>query len=381
MNRSARAIAYYLPQYHPIPENDSWWGPGFTEWTNTAKARPLFRDHYQPHVPGELGFCDLRVPETRAAQARLARDHGIEAFCYYHYWFGGGRRLLERPFAEILRSGSPDFPFCLCWANETWTGIWHGADRRVLIAQTYPGIEDEEAHFAALLPAFRDPRYVTVEGRPLFLVYSPDTLPDAPAFCARWRRLAARAGLRGLHLVGVQNEPWSPAANGFDGSTVRCLHRSYTLDGGTWACRLRHHWRRLRGHPTRLYRYRDAIARFAPNEGRQTNKYPCAIPNWDNTPRSGTRGLVLHDSTPELFRAHLRALLPQIAPKPAEHRLLFLKSWNEWAEGNHLEPDLRFGRGYLEVLRDELHARPDAATLPAVADPAAAQPATVAAAT
>ncbi|MES2692296.1 MAG: glycoside hydrolase family 99-like domain-containing protein [Verrucomicrobiota bacterium] len=351
---SARAIAYYLPQYHPVPENDEWWGKGFTEWTNTAKARPLFSGHYQPHVPTELGFCDLRVPETREAQAQLAREHGIEAFCYYHYWFGHGRRLLERPFEEVLASGKPDLPFCLCWANETWTGVWHGATNRVLVRQNYPGVADEEHHFATLLPAFRDPRYVTVEGKPLFLVYSPHELPDPVGFTTRWRRLAARAGLPGLYLLGVQNEPWSPEDNGFDGATVRNLHRAYVLDGGEWSTRIRHHVRRLQGRPKRFYRYADALRRFASEECRQPHKHPCAIPNWDNTPRSGLRGLVLHDSTPELFRTHLRTLLAQIATKPAEHRLLFVKSWNEWAEGNHLEPDLRFGRAYLEVLRDEL---------------------------
>ena len=152
----ARAIALYLPQFHPIPENDAWWGSGFTEWTNTAKARPLFAGHHQPHVPADLGFYDLRLPETREAQAALARRYGIEGFCYYHYWFAG-RRILERPFDEVLASGKPDFPFCLCWANESWTGIWHGAPGRILIEQTYPGPADHAAHFSALRPRLRRP--------------------------------------------------------------------------------------------------------------------------------------------------------------------------------------------------------------------------------
>jgi lipopolysaccharide biosynthesis protein len=354
MSNNIRAIAYYLPQFHPIPQNDDWWGPGFTEWTNTSKARPLFRGHYQPHVPADLGFYDLRLPEAREAQARLARDYGFEAFCYYHYWFGNGHRLLERPFEEVIRTGRPDFPFCLCWANETWTGVWHGATHRVLAKQTYPGAADDKAHFAALLPAFRDPRYITVEDKPLFLVYNPDQLPDPSAFTALWRKLAREAGLPGMYFVGIQNEPWLPEANGFDGATVRNLHRSYRLDGNTWLCRLKHHYRSMLGRPTRLYRYKDAIRQFAPDECRKTNKYPCAIPNWDNTPRSGKRGLVLHGSTPEYFRQHLRTLLSQIENKPAQHRILFVKSWNEWAEGNHLEPDLKFGHAYLRVVREEL---------------------------
>jgi lipopolysaccharide biosynthesis protein len=169
----ARAIALYLPQFHPIPENDEWWGKGFTEWTNTAKAKPVFRGHYQPHVPADLGFYDLRVPETREAQTALARRYGIEGFCYYHYWFAG-RRILERPFDAVLHSGTPDFPFCLCWANATWAGVWYGEPNRVLIKQTYPGQADHEAHFRALLPAFKDPRYIRVDGKPVFLIFQPD---------------------------------------------------------------------------------------------------------------------------------------------------------------------------------------------------------------
>ena len=172
MSSKARVIAFYLPQFHPIPENDEWWGKGFTEWTNTAKAKPLFPGHYQPHVPADLGFYDLRVPETRIAQAEMAKEYGIEGFCYYHYWFAG-KRLLERPFDEVLNSGMPDFPFCLCWANQTWTGIWHGSPDRVLIEQTYPGPEDEEVILIICCKAFHDQRYIKVDGKPMFLVYCP----------------------------------------------------------------------------------------------------------------------------------------------------------------------------------------------------------------
>src|SRR6476660_7941454 len=166
----ARLIAFYLPQFHPIPENDEWWGKGFTEWTNVANAKPMFRGHYQPHVPADLGFYDLRVPETREAQAALARNYGVEGFCYYHYWFAG-RRVLERPFDEVLASGQPEFPLCLTGANATWTVVWHGAPTRVLIQQTYPGMDDYRRHFVGLLPALTDQRYLAVEGNPIFLLY------------------------------------------------------------------------------------------------------------------------------------------------------------------------------------------------------------------
>src|SRR5882672_1192445 len=242
----ARLIAFYLPQFHPIPENDEWWGKGFTEWTNTAKAKPLFSGHYQPHVPADLGFYDLRLPEAREAQARMAREYGVEAFCYYHYWFGSGRRLLERPFNEVLQSGKPDFPFCLCWANESWTGVWHGAQNKVLVQQTYPGREDAERHFQALLPAFLDERYVRVEGKPLFLVYSPEELTDPVGFTRLWRELAVRAGLPGIYFVGVENEPWTPAQNGFDGATPRLLHLAQKSKHDSWHFRLQQHSRRWR---------------------------------------------------------------------------------------------------------------------------------------
>ena len=162
----ARAVSFYLPQFHPIPENDEWWGAGFTEWTNTARARPLFPGHRQPHLPADLGFYDLRLPEAREAQGSLAKAHGIEAFCYWHYWFGGGQRILERPFTEVLRSGSPDISFCLAWANQSWTGIWHAAQDKILREQRYLGPEDDQAHFDAIVDAFRDPRYLRVDGPP-----------------------------------------------------------------------------------------------------------------------------------------------------------------------------------------------------------------------
>ena len=204
-----RVIAFYLPQYHPIPENDAWWGPGFTEWTNVAAAKPLFRGHVQPRIPADLGFYDLRLPETREAQARLAREAGIEGFCYYHYWFGEGRQLLERPFNEVVASGKPDFPFCLCWANHTWaSSTWTNAKSRkqgsrILMEQLYPGREDNENHFMTLLPAFRDSRYIRVDGKPLFAVFDPFKFQDAPAFLGQWRELARKYGLGDFHFVAV----------------------------------------------------------------------------------------------------------------------------------------------------------------------------------
>ena len=169
----AHLIALYLPQFHPIPENDEWWGRGFTEWTNVAKAKPLFRGHRQPHLPTDLGFYDLRLPEVREAQAEMARNAGVGAFCYWHYWFGNGRRIIERPFEEVRDNGKPDFPFCLAWANQSWTGIWYGNPKRTLMKQEYFGRVDEEAHFRWAQKAFEDPRYFKVEGKPMFTIFEP----------------------------------------------------------------------------------------------------------------------------------------------------------------------------------------------------------------
>lgn len=352
-------IAYYLPQFHPIPENDRWWGPGFTEWTNVAKAKPLYRGHYQPHLPGELGFYDLRVPETRAAQAELARAHGIAAFCYYHYWFAG-KQLLERPFKEVLQAGEPDFPFCLCWANESWSGVWHGCPERVLMQQTYPGPEDHERHFYFFLEAFGDPRYYCLERKPLLLVYSPAELPEPKRTTDQWRELATRAGLPGLYLVGVENDPWEPEPNGFDGATPRNLQRS-RLAGRALHFRMARRWRSALHRLADIYPYRAVMPHLLDPAGARHNVFPCVIPNWDNTPRAGIRGLVLDGSSPALFKRHLRDVLLQIADKEPGHRIVFIKSWNEWGEGNYLEPDARFGRAYLEALsasiRHSCHAR------------------------
>ena len=353
MTNSARLIAYYLPQFHPIPENDEWWGKGFTEWRNAAKAKPFFKGHYQPHIPADLGFYDLRVPESRFAQAELAREYGIEGFCYYHYWFGG-KRLLERPFNEVLRSGEPDFPFCLCWANHGWTGIWFGEPKRILMEQTYPGMKDHEAHFHWLLEAFTDRRYITVDGKPVFLVYHPMEVPEIQRVTDFWRELAARAGLPGLYLIGVsKRHRWNPHGHGFDASVTERLppltrQVSWRYPGIRLGAR-------LRGAtlPT-VYSYEEVLPRLVEKEKPGYQDYPCLIPNWDNTPRSGTNGLVLQDSSPELFRRSLRVALDRVAVEREQERIVFLKAWNEWAEGNYVEPDLKFGRGYLEVIRQEL---------------------------
>ncbi len=353
MAYDARAVAFYLPQFHPIPENDEWWGPGFTEWTNTARARPLFPGHRQPDLPADLGFYDLRLPEARAAQAELALAHGVEAFAYWHYWFGHGRRILERPFAEVLAMGEPKISFCLAWANQTWSGIWHGDADKVLVQQHYPGTEDHVAHFEAVLPAFRDPRYLRVDDRPVFYVFRPEELPDAARFVDLWQDLARRAGLPGLYLVAEMSDLLGAGvkydrveADGFDaGVYMRLPARTTRAD----VLRMRA-GRKLARWPERYPYAQDWAATARTGAAVQ----PCVYPNWDNSPRSGRRGVVVTGSEPRLFERHVRQAVATLADRPAQERLLWVKSWNEWAEGNHLEPDLRHGHGWLEALRDGL---------------------------
>jgi len=342
--KRARIIAFYLPQFHPIPENDIWWGKGFTEWTNMAKAQPFFEGHCQPHLPADLGFYDLRVSESREAQAELARSYSIDAFCYWHYWFAG-KQLLERPFKEVVESGRPDFPFCLGWANQTWSGIWHGSPGRILIEQTYPGLEDYKAHFDSLVSAFRDSRYFRINGKLLFLIYAPHNLPDAREFTDYWQELAHREGLAGFHFIAhmVRN----PEAYGCQ----TCVANAPFMEMNAHILKVK---ALAGGKLPQVYHYEDLVRHL--KESHLTGKeHPLVIPNWDNTPRSGTNGLVLHGSTPELFGEMMDDAIAKAEHMrdPAE-RIVFIKAWNEWAEGNHLEPDLLSGHGYLQAVHHAL---------------------------
>ena len=380
MNK-ARIIALYLPQFHPIPENDKWWGPGFTEWTNVAKAKPLFRGHHQPRIPADLGFYDLRLAETREQQAMLAREAGIEGFCYYHYWFGGGRQLLERPFNEVVASGKPDFPFCICWANHTWSNkTWNRKSAMqqdsVLMEQTYPGTEDDIAHFNSLLPAFRDPRYMTVDGKLIFVIYDPLKFINIERFIETWRKLAEKNGLPGFHFVGMTPSTLTlrVAADGsrqrvmpnlkssakifkdvldlgFDSVNSFGKRRGEMLYEGKWKNLAKTILRHV-GLPTGSIRYdyeRTVCNYFAPEDSWE-NVYPTILPQWDRTPRVSSWDGVYVNATPEKFEKHIRQALELIKDKAPEHRILVLKSWNEWGEGNYVEPDLQWGHGFLDAI-------------------------------
>jgi hypothetical protein len=348
-----RYVAFYLPQFHPIPENDEWWGTGFTEWTNVASARPSFAGHYQPHLPADLGFYDLRLAEARAAQAELASRYGIHGFCYWHYWFGG-RRLLERPFNEVLASGAPELPFCLAWANETWSRRWLGEETNVLIEQTYSA-EDDREHARWLLPALADPRCIRIGGRSLFLIYRPSHLPSPRQTTDTIREVCASAGLPDPYLLGIDGHCRGTDCTtlGFDG-TVRFEPQLGALpgafnDGRSWD-RLRRNLRlgTLSGS-SRLYDYDEARALM--NELAYGHRYyPTVFVGWDNTPRRAENAIVITGSTPERLERALRNASGIVGNAAPDERIVFINAWNEWAEGNHLEPDLRNGRAMLEAV-------------------------------
>jgi hypothetical protein len=350
-NSKIRLIASYLPQFHPTKENNEWWGEGFTEWTNVGKAVPLFKGHYQPRVPADLGYYDLRLPIVREQQAKMAQEYGIEGFCYWHYWFGNGKRILDNIFNEILETGKPDFPFCLGWANETWSGVWHGAKNRILMEQLYPGKSDYTAHFMEMLKAFLDPRYIRVDDKPLFMIYKPELLPDPQEFITCWRQLAKEHGLEDMYFVGQTvdiEKRDSIMKMGFDAVNVVRLYdyrkRNLSLIGKGL--------KKVFG-ALNVFEYADAIKNFSGIEDRESNCIPTIIPNWDHSPRSGERAYILNNSTPELFRKHVKEVVDSVKDKDDQHRIAFVKSWNEWGEGNYLEPDIKFGLKYLQVLKEE----------------------------
>ena len=364
IKRKARVIAIYLPQYHPIAENDKWWGKGFTEWTNVGKAKPLFKGHYQPRVPADLGYYDLRMPEIREAQARMAYDAGIEGFMYWHYYFGNGKKVLDLPFNEVLKSGKPDFPFCLGWANHSWTTrTWtkdkFGHKNEMIIEQLYPGETDHINHFYSLLPAFKDKRYLKVNDEPIFVVYSPLDIPNATEFIQLWKKLAIENGLKGIHFVGLIGgwiENYQKVLDiGFDAIIPGNMWIAESKAKGKWIKLIEHKIRQK--FPEIVldkYKYKDIIKHYFTEFDKHDNAYPSIIPQWDRSARSGRKSIIYTGATPGLFKMHIEEALQIIEKKPDEKKILFLRSWNEWAEGNYVEPDLKFGHGFLESIREAI---------------------------
>lgn len=378
MNK-ARVIAFYLPQFHPTEINDKYWGKGFTEWTNVAKAKPLFKGHYQPQIPADLGFYDLRLPEIRKAQADMAREAGVEGFCYWNYWFGKGKKVLNMPIEEVVKTGEPDFPFCIGWANHDWSNkTWQKTGRyqqdQVFLKQEYLGEDDYADYFDYLLPVFKDKRYIKVDNKLLFYVFEPEKIPDNDVFIKTFNRKAAEQGLPGFYFVGradsigkmkISNEKgyldnrteerYEMFYNwGYDAVNSFSFRRAEMIVNGTFNRIIRKVRGKFLGYSLMDYDYEKIISNLYTKEDYEERVFPTICPRKDRTPRSGGNAWLYRDSTPKKFDKNVKLALQCVQDKSEEHKVIFLDSWNEWGEGAYMEPDIIFKHEYLDVLKNNI---------------------------
>lgn len=364
----AKIIALYLPQFHPVKENDEWYGKGFTEWTNVAKAKPLFKGHKQPRVPADLGFYDLRISDVMYEQAEMAQKYGIDGFAFYHYWFGNGRQLLEKPIQRILNDKNYKFPFMLHWANGSWfKKMWNadGSGDKLLIEQTYPGKEDDIQHFYELLPFFRDERYIRIDGKIPFTIDQPMKSNEIINMMEIWRELARKEGLgeflfiaHSAHReeVDALNKGGTEALLGKDGlyhgaydafidSQYRKVMYKNIMSKGKFIIKKKLGF-------TNIYQYKDALECAFGDYDKDNRCFPEVFPRFDHSPRSHGKELIYIGDTPALFQEYVKRTLDIIKDKPEERQVIFIRAWNEWGEGNYLEPDLDTGLEYLQALKN-----------------------------
>lgn len=364
--KELKVIAFYLPQFHPFKENDEWWGKGFTEWTNVGKAKPLFKGHNQPRIPTELGYYDLRLPIIREQQAQMAKEAGIYGFCYWHYWFGNGKRLMADIFDEVLNQGKPTFPFCLGWANHSWYAKNWNSDgtstNKMLIEQTYPGITDEKMHFNFLIQAFRDDRYIKIEGAPLLYIFDPVSIPQE--YIDNFRKWTKDAGFPDLFLIGNipsaivhKQDLLNRGFNAVNYQRLGGMTNHILKDMGRYGRFIYKHWKKAKGlllhRPPFMTDYRKYYPYLITKEDQEEIVIPSLVPQWDHTPRSGWNGSFFIHAEPAFFHQHVVQAIQAVKEK--KNPILFLKSWNEWGEGNFMEPDLTYGRGFINALRDAIN--------------------------
>lgn len=350
-----KVIAFYLPQFHQIPENNEWHGKGFTEWTNVTKAVPQFLGHHQPQLPIDVGFYDLASPKVMHRQVELAKQYGLYGFCFHYYWFSGGKRLLETPIFNWLNNKDLDLPFCLCWANENWSKLWDGGNREVLLKQESKA-EDAEDFFRDILPFLQDERYIRMEGKPMLTIYRPNLFEkeEMLKFSVKLRELAVKAGLPGLwlNMVGVDYFEGTASEWGFDGLVefppMRITHlRKYVTDGNPINPD-------FKGF---VYTMEESIESGAIFENKVTDVpvFRGCFPRWDNTARKAYSNASTYLQSPETFRKWLSGLLKWTKENNSpEKQLIFINAWNEWAEGAQLEPDSRYGYAYLQSVKDAI---------------------------
>lgn len=339
-----RLITFYLPQFHPVPINDEFWGKGFTEWTNATKAVPLFEGHYQPHLPADLGFYDLRVKESRLEQIKLAREFGIDGFCYHYYWFSG-KRVLQKPMEDMLADPESDMPFCICWANENWTRRWDAADHELILAQQYLP-EDDIKFIRDLAPVLQDPRYIKVDGKPFFIVYCPQHMPDAAKSVTTWRNYCRESGIGEIHVCGALthgNDDYTrfgmdsgvefPPHNASEGYMNHEIHFHNNFKGAA-------------------FQYPTVARSFLNRRYKGDRIFKTVCPSWDNTARTNERAVFLYNGTPENYEYWLASTLDLVEQRNDSDPVIFINAWNEWAEGCHLEPDRRYGKAFLQATLD-----------------------------
>ena len=364
--QKVRLIAFYLPQFHPIAENDQWWGKGFTEWTNVTKAQPLFEEHYQPHLPTELGFYDLRLRQTRHEQIELAKSYGIDGFCYHYYWFSG-KRLLNKPIDDMLADPASEMPFCFCWANENWTRRWDAADHEVLIAQQYRE-EDDLAFIQELAPVFRDPRYIRVDGKPLLIVYRVQHLPDPLRTAAIWRNHCREAGIGEIHLcAALTHGNESFRQYGFDSGVEFPPHN---LRDASVNAEIQF-FNPFKGY---VLQFATIARSYLTRDYADEPVFKTVFPSWDNTARTGQRAVVVLNGTPANYAHWLSSTIEKTLQAGASDPLVFINAWNEWAEGCHLEPDRKYGRAFLEATAAAKRGEQQFPSFPHTALPTVSEP-------
>ncbi|MDY0887158.1 glycoside hydrolase family 99-like domain-containing protein [Kosakonia sp. CFBP8986] len=361
-----KLVAMYLPQFHPVKRNNEWWGEGFTEWRNVVKAKPRFPGHHQPQLPADLGYYDLRLAETRNHQAKMAKEHGIHGFCYYHYWFNG-ELLLEQPVEAMLNSQDPDFPFCLCWANENWTRAWDGMEREVLIKQDYTA-DDAMAHMRYLAPYFKDKRHIRVGDKPVFLIYRVDNIPEPKNYIQSLRNYAAENGVPALHLVAVKNGfvelpdaeilslgfdaimDFQPNRADFPKQNKSSSQQLVDIARNVLPASV---YQALKGNVSAVNRidYKQLVAeKTAQVWPKDYVKYPAVFPSWDNTARRKTP-TVIQNNDPADYQKWLEYAIVSTSSYDDDQQFVFINAWNEWAEGCHLEPDEKMGKTFLDVTK------------------------------
>ena len=361
-----RLIAIHLPQFYPFKENNKWWGNGFTEWTNVTKAKPRFKGHYQPHLPADTGFYDLRLPESRQMQADMAKEYGIFGFCYYHYWFKGFR-MMEKPVQEILKSKEPAFPFMLCWANETWSRNWDANEKDILLKQEY-SFDHDEIHFNYLCKnVFSDPRYIRINNKPFLVIYRPALIPNIKETVCHWRDIAMKNGEE-LYLGFMRANEFSEQFfldSGFDISidfqpSFNKIHRKWWFDINVYKSLLKKYILHAKRTDTSIILdYKKYVENQIQSDNKIFKQFPGITPNWDNSPRRvGMSFHAFKNSTPALYGKWLKHILDTFEPYSEEENFIFINAWNEWAEGNHLEPDQKWGYAYLEETKKCIQGNP-----------------------